>query len=1019
MSEPVLKSIIQLLAISAVTDGTLSVSEMSLIEDFIADQVSEEASVKYLNLFQDYAEVALSTKIEPKNIFKRINGELNQKQKVIVLSHLLEVAGVECDEKSLHFVDSAAAAFNTDETEYGLLKKFIMPATHFAGDSQHILIISSRRYTPPIKYIHREGLESIISVLRLPNAELYFARLLQQGTTNVFLNNVVLRPRHLYAVPPGAVFRCETSNPIYFSDIVGRFRREYVETPILLEAKHVYYTFQNGKLGLRDLNISEEGGRLVGIMGGSGSGKSTTINVLNGQAIPVGGQILLNGVDIYNESESEQIKGLMGYVPQDDLLIEELTVFQNLYYATKLCYGHFSENAIKVIVEKTLLSLGLFEISNLKVGNPLQKTISGGQRKRLNIALELIREPAVLFLDEPTSGLSSRDSENIMDLLKELTSKGKLIFVVIHQPSSDIFKMFDRLLILDVGGYPIYYGNPLACVNYFRRQADLLYRSGSVCSNCGHIEVEQIFEIIETKVVDEYGHYTPTRKVSPAQWHKNFLDYKENQKKNIVPPTQTPVVPPLSLHIPNKLKQLLIFIQRDVLAKLSNTQYMFIALLEAPFLAFVLASIVKFGTSQSTGKYNFSENVNLPAYIFMSIIVCLFIGLTVSAEEIIKDAKIRKRESFLHLSRGSYLMSKVIILFSFSFVQTLSFVLIGNWILEIDDKLWTYWFVLFSVSCTANILGLNISSAFSSVVAVYILIPILIIPQLILGGIVIKFDEMNPHIAGTNRVPWISEIMFSRWAFEALVVTEFKDNHFEKNFYKYDKEMAKAEYKSVYYLSKLESLLDKTTGLQRDSVPENQAKNKIEIAEICKTLRLEIWRESKLQPNTTFPTLKIIYPETLSEKNIKTIRTYLSLWKEVYVKIYNANNKVKDKMIAQMIKTNEGRAKFIEAKRIHHNETIENLVKNIDETNRVIVEKTGVLRQKIYPIFLDAPSSPLKGRPHFYAPVKWWGIDTYWFNVGILWIFALILYISLYFNLIHESLKVILAVFSRKKTFMK
>ncbi|TAG07072.1 MAG: ATP-binding cassette domain-containing protein [Cytophagia bacterium] len=1019
MSEPVLKSIIQLLAISAITDGNLSISEVSLIDDFIADQVSEESTPKYLSLFQEYAEIALTTKIEPKNIFKRINGELNQKQKVIVLSHLLEVAAVECDDKSLVFVDNAAASFNVDELEYGLLKKFILPSAHFSGDSQYILIMSSRRYTPPVKYIHREGLESMISVLRLPNTELYFARLLQQGNTNVFLNNVVLRPRHLYAVPTGAVFRCETSNPIYFSDIVGRFRREYVETPILLEAKHVYYTFQSGKLGLRDLNISEEGGRLVGIMGGSGSGKSTTINVLNGQAIPIGGQVILNGIDIYNEAENHKIKGLIGYVPQDDLLIEELTVFQNLYYASKLCYGHFSEHAIKHLVEKTLINLGLFEIAHLKVGNPLQKTISGGQRKRLNIALELIREPAVMFLDEPTSGLSSRDSENIMDLLKELTSKGKLIFVVIHQPSSDIFKMFDRLLILDVGGYPIYYGNPLACVNYFRKQADLLYRSGSVCGNCGHIEVEQIFEIIETKIVDEYGHYTPARKVSPAQWHKNFLDYKENQKKNSAAPTQIPAVPPLSLHIPNKLKQLLIFIKRDVLAKLSNTQYMFIALLEAPFLAFVLASIVKFSTSQSNKTYFFSENVNLPAYIFMSIIVCLFIGLTVSAEEIIKDAKIRKRETFLHLSRGSYLMSKVIILFSFSFVQTLSFVLIGNWILEIDGKLWNYWFVLFTVSCTANILGLNISSAFSSVVAVYILIPILIIPQLILGGIVIKFDEMNPHIAGNNRVPWVSEFMFSRWAFEALIVSEFKDNAFEKNFYQYDKEMAKAEYKSIYYIPKLESMLEDAIILQKDSIPENRNNNTIKIDEICKTLRLEIWRESKLHAKANFPTLKIIYPAVLNEKNIKKIRTYLTLWKEAYIKIYNANNKIKDKIIGNITKTREGRGKFIDAKHIHHNETIENLVKNTDETHRVVLEKTGVLRQKIYPIFLDAPQNPLKGRPHFYAPVKWWGIDTYWFNVMVLWFFTLILYVSLYFNVIHESLKVVITVFGRKKSFIR
>ncbi len=115
-----------------------------------------------------------------------------------------------------------------------------------------------------------------------------------------------------------------------------------------------------------------------------------------------------------------------------------------------------------------LNSIGLYEAKDLKVGSPLEKTISGGQRKRLNIALELIREPSVLFVDEPTSGLSSRDSENIMDLLKELALKGKVIFVVIHQPSSDIFKMFDKLLILDLGGRPIYYGNPVDGVLYFK-----------------------------------------------------------------------------------------------------------------------------------------------------------------------------------------------------------------------------------------------------------------------------------------------------------------------------------------------------------------------------------------------------------------------------------------------------------------------------------------------------------------------------------------------------------------------
>src|SRR5690606_36569675 len=136
-------------------------------------------------------------------------------------------------------------------------------------------------------------------------------------------------------------------------------------------------------------------------------------------------------------------------VSQDDLLIEELTVYENLFYNARLCFGNLTDLEIAKRCDEVLADLGLSETRNLKVGSPLDKTISGGQRKRLNISLELIREPSVLFVDEPTSGLSSRDSENIMDLLKELALKGKLIFVVIHQPSSDFYKMFDKLMILD------------------------------------------------------------------------------------------------------------------------------------------------------------------------------------------------------------------------------------------------------------------------------------------------------------------------------------------------------------------------------------------------------------------------------------------------------------------------------------------------------------------------------------------------------------------------------------------
>src|ERR1022692_4397255 len=223
-------------------------------------------------------------------------------------------------------------------------------------------------------------------------------------------------------------------------------------------------------------------------MGGSGAGKSTLLNLLNGNDIPSSGQVLINGMDLHKEKEA--LEGVVGYVPQDDLLIEELTVYQNLFYNTKLCFAGYSDEKIAQLVKKLLLDLGLEETSYLRVGNPLKKTISGGQRKRLNIALELIREPSVLFVDEPTSGLSSRDSENIMDLLKELSLKGKLVFVVIHQPSSDIYKMFDKLLILDLGGYPIYYGNPIEALIYFKNAVKHVNANDAQCEVCGTVNPE-------------------------------------------------------------------------------------------------------------------------------------------------------------------------------------------------------------------------------------------------------------------------------------------------------------------------------------------------------------------------------------------------------------------------------------------------------------------------------------------------------------------------------------------------
>ena len=247
------------------------------------------------------------------------------------------------------------------------------------------------------------------------------------------------------------------------------------------------------------------------------------------------------------------------------------------------------------------------------------------------------------------------------------------------------------------------------------------------------------------------------------------------------------------------------FATRDTLSKLSNKQYLLINLLEAPLLAVILSVIIKYKSAPGGQEYLFRFNENFPAFLLMSIIVALFMGLTVSAEEIIRDRKILRRESFLNLSWNSYLMSKVTILFVLSAIQTFSFVVIGILILEIEwTMLLPFWFVLVTTSCFASVLGLNISSAFNSAVTVYVMIPLLLIPQMILSGLLFSFDKLNSVISTKGKVPILADMMASRWAYEALVVDQFVSNKYEKPFYTYEKIESQADFHASFLVNELE-----------------------------------------------------------------------------------------------------------------------------------------------------------------------------------------------------------------------
>lgn len=1014
---------------------------------------------------------SMKDSVKTLGVCKKINKTLAQPQKVIAFIRLFELIWVDrsMNPNAKELMDTVAEVFNISADEYKDISGLTIQENTKEIKSPNILVVNGAEdyYSEEelTKHIHVHNFAGEVIFLKVPSVELYFVKCV--GNKNLFMNGLPLNPGQVYLFPTGSTVKPPTGKPIYYSDIVARFLSDAIDTELSFHAKDIEFQFPNGNMGLRGITIEEGTGKLVGIMGASGAGKSTLLNVLNGNEKPTKGQVLINGVDIHNEKD--KVEGVIGYVPQDDLLLDDLTVYENLYYNAKLCLSDKSDEEIDTMIIDLLKALDLLMTKDLKVGNPLEKTISGGQRKRLNIGLELLREPAVIFMDEPTSGLSSRDSENILDLLKELVLKGKIIFVVIHQPSSDIYKMFDRMLILDVGGYPVYYGNPVEAVMYFKRKANQVNSDSGECTTCGNVNPELVFNIIGAKLVDDYGKHLEERKVSPEQWNGY---YKAEVITEIEEVKEVDDAPPSSLNIPSKIAQWGTFIKRDVLSKVKNKQYMYLNMLEAPILAFVLSFIVRYIGGGEGAEYTFSENQNVPAYIFMSIVVSLFMGLMVSAEEIIKDAKIQKREKFLNLSRGSYLFSKVAILFTISAIQSFMFVLIGNLIMGVHDMWLSYFLVLFSVSCFANMLGLNISATFNSVVTIYILIPLILIPQMILSGAMFSFDKINGVLGGgANSVPKIAEVMVSRWAYEALVVDQYTQNEYKQIPVKqynydtdefldvvrpfkdgedvtlYDLEFAEShwDYRQAYLIPQVNKLVDAVDGERkilrkyRKKVKKAKKKGKelpvykgdsiqmgVDYENLIKCLNYLAW-----ELYTTIPEkIDSISHMDLKSKNMRKIKKFVEEANANFSKHFSRISELKDGMMYGIIDsvgkeialakgmdedsldtdslTAYGEAYYTSLKNDYTNKYLNDIMRNSLAADKIVWDQdAGMYTQIVDPVFKKPESSFFA---HFYAPKKkmfgsYYG--TFAFNLIVIWVMGLILYITLYFEGFKKALNLL------------
>lgn len=957
MNETILNGLLNLFAIFASSVHIEREKAGNAVHSYLSSHFGVRSHKEYIELYSTLREMyddslfVLDKEQIVRNICEQMKVKLRAEEQLLLLIRFIEFAYSNSEEFENHLslFHLVADIFSISDEEFEDTLAFV---TGMPSDS--LLIISGNENAEG-NHITRKGMDGFIRVFFIRRFDKQIFT--YHGTGTVFMNDIPLTPGIFYAWQHSSVLKGPLFLPVYYSDLLTVFNKHVRKDTIYLSGRDINFTFSNSTNGLHNFSFNLESGQLVAIMGGSGVGKSTLLSIMNGDIHPDQGSVTINGYPL----DSPEARQLIGFVPQDDLLIEELTVYQNLWFTARLCFACLSDEEIRERVNNVLKDLDLEEIRDLQVGSPIRKTISGGQRKRLNIALELIREPAILYLDEPTSGLSSSDSEKVIMLLKEQTHRGRLVVVNIHQPSSEIYKLFDRLWLLDRGGYPIYDGNPIEAIIYFKQAARYTDPDISVCSACGNVNPELILNIIDSKKIDDSGNQTNIRKFTPEEWHEKYL-----VSRSAYLPVEETELPESKQKKPSWFKQFLIFLERNVRTKLVNRQYLAITLLEAPLLALIVALLTRY---MDGDEYTLLANKNFVSYIFMSVIVVTFMGLSISAEEIIKDRPILKREHFLRLSRSSYLTSKMVYLLGISGLQSLLFILVGNSIMGVGKEMFfIWWSILWITSFLANLTGLVLSQSMNSVVAIYITIPLLLIPQILLCGLVIKFEDLNTRASGENIVPLIGEVIPSRWAFEALMVEQFRDNAYNRPFFPVEKEKFLAQYYGNIHAPEVRSLMEQLEA-KEDADKRKTVENELNV----------LGHAARIAPrgkNESY-TAYLDKATAALHKRAHNFTAYLE-------------------QMQKQLMDEKGSEWLSRQKKLYHNAMIEDLVTGTG-SRRLYKESNHRIYPQVGTVYLE-PDNPV-GRATFYSHVKNFAgflISTYKFNIMVIGFFAFLTIIAIF-----------------------
>lgn len=561
-----------------------------------------------------------------------------------------------------------------------------------------------------------------------------------------------------------------------------------------LRVEDLIHDFGVNSRALDHVNFEVKRGEMLCIIGPSGSGKSTLLAVLSGQREPTRGKVKLNGFSLYGQRES--LVPFIAHMPQEEALNPQLTVREHLRHAVTIRRPALSLAEHERRVDSMIAELGLQAIARRRVGAAGDKTLSGGERGRLNLGLDLGSRAEVFLFDEPISGLSSKDSEHVAEALRSL-ARDKIVVASLHRPGAPVLRLFDKVLLLDNGGRLAFFGTPTAMVGYFRDACEELGIVHQAITTKAALGADFVFDVLETPLssLGGGGAVGGARRFPPSFWQERFesLDLMRSLSQpragalaagdDELDHDKLPLPPKPAKRTQAVIAVFATHFLRSFLSKFRNRGTLYATCLEAPLLAALTAITLR---SSPQGAYEFGTALHIPAYLFLSATVAMFLGLTNSATEILRDRPVLRRERNIQPGAMSYVLAKFSALALLAAAQCIIYLIVGNHFLEISGMLLYHWLWMTLTACTGTALALLVSSFVTTERAALTAVPLLLVPQMLLAGALVSYKEMNRGLFKDSRevrerggIPVPAVIMPLRYAYEAMIVSQAVRNPFE------------------------------------------------------------------------------------------------------------------------------------------------------------------------------------------------------------------------------------------------